>query len=127
MRFAEFDTDAGPLIEAYESDRVQIGGRQYTRGVLVGCELLLADWGPSDPTALTAEHLAPLLELVPAQAPQVVLLGTGNRQHFPDPAIYGALLDRGIGVEVMDTGAACRTYNIIAGEGRRVVAALLID
>lgn len=127
MRFAEFDTDAGPLIEAYEPDRVQINGRQYTGGVLVGCELLLAGWGPGDAAALTPEHLAPLLDLAPAQAPQVVLLGTGARQQFPDPAVYAALLERGIGVEVMDTGAACRTYNIIAGEGRRVVAALLLD
>ncbi len=58
--------------------------------------------------------------------PEIVLLGTGVRQRFPHPRVYRALTDAGIGLEVMDTGAAARTYNIVAAEGRRVVAALLL-
>jgi uncharacterized protein len=123
MKFSEFDTDATTLIEAYEHDRVRIAGRDYTGGVLVSAEGITAGWGPDSPADLAAEHLEPLLEA----APQVVVLGTGRRQKFPDPAVYFALLEQGIGVEIMDTGAACRTYNILAGEGRRVVAALLLN
>jgi len=123
MKFSEFDTDAGPLVEAYEPGCVRIGGRDYSGTLAVTAGQVLADWGPSDFDALTRSHLAAIAEL----APQVVVLGTGRRQRFPDPAIYAALLERGIGVEIMDTGAACRTYNILAGEGRRVVAALILD
>ena len=72
---------------------------------------------------LTAEHL----EAVLGESTQVLILGTGTRQHFPAPKVQFALLERGIGLEVMDTGAACRTYNILVSEGRDVVAALLLD
>jgi len=123
MKFAEFDTDTTILIEAYEHDRVRIAGRDYTGGVLISVDGITAGWGPDSPAGLAAEHLEPLL----ASRPQVVVLGTGRRQRFPDPSVYFMLLEQGIGVEIMDTGAACRTYNILAGEGRRVVAALLLD
>jgi uncharacterized protein len=123
MKFSEFDTDAGPLVEAYEPGRVRIGGQDYRGTVAVTAGQVLPDWGPADFETLARPHLAAIAEL----APQVVVLGTGERQRFPDPAIYAVLLERGIGVEIMDTGAACRTYNILAGEGRRVVAALILD
>ena len=58
--------------------------------------------------------------------PEIALLGTGDRQRFPHPRLIQALMARGIGVEVMDTSAACRTYNIVMLEGRRVAAALLL-
>jgi uncharacterized protein len=95
---------------------------------MVSAEGGVADWGPAPPdrlrpAELRSEHLEPAL----AMGPQVVIIGTGQRQQFPDPAVYFALLEQGIGVEIMDTGAACRTYNILAGEGRRVVAALMLD
>jgi uncharacterized protein len=60
------------------------------------------------------------------RAPEIVLLGTGPRLRFPSPAVYASLLKARIGVEVMDTAAACRTYNILAAEGRRVAAALML-
>ena len=63
---------------------------------------------------------------VEALEPEIVLLGTGQNQHFPHPRLTSPLLNRGVGVEIMDTAAACRTYNIIMAEGRRVVAALLM-
>jgi len=123
MKFSELDTDVTTLIEAYTDDRVRIGGRDYTGGVLVSADEIVAGWGPETAADLDAEHLASLIET----EPQVVVIGTGRQQRFPDPAVYFALLEHGIGVEIMDTGAACRTYNILAGEGRRVVAALLLD
>ena len=65
-------------------------------------------------------------EAVAALKPEIVLLGTGARQRFPPPRVYRLLTDARVGVEVMDTAAAARTYNIVAAEGRRVVAALLL-
>ncbi len=65
----------------------------------------------------------PLAEL----KPEVVLLGTGTRLRFPHPRLTRALTDAGIGVEVMDTPAACRTFNILAAEGRKVLAAVILD
>ncbi len=72
---------------------------------------------------LTAAHFAVLASL----KPELVIFGSGARLRFPQPALLRALIDQRIGLETMDTLAACRTYNILAGEGRHVVAALLID
>jgi uncharacterized protein len=65
-------------------------------------------------------------EVIAGLEPEIVLLGTGGRQRFPRPSLLRSLLARGVGVEIMDTAAACRTYNIIMLEGRRVAAALLL-
>jgi uncharacterized protein len=121
MKFAQIEDDGTLLIEAYAEDRVRVNGRDYTGGVAVSARRVLPQWGPADVDALSAQDFEALLEI----DPQVVILGTGARQRFPSPAVLAALMERGIGIEVMDTGAACRTYNILASEGRRVVAALL--
>ena len=72
---------------------------------------------------LTAEHFA----LLAGMKPELVIFGSGDRLRFPPPAFLRGLMEQRIGLETMDTLAACRTYNILAGEGRHVVAALLID
>ncbi|WP_462320510.1 Mth938-like domain-containing protein [Halochromatium sp.] len=123
MKFSEFETDAGPLIEAHEPGQVRIQGRHYSGTLALTAGRVLTDWGPAQFEQLEPMHFEAIAEL----APQVVVLGTGARQRFPDPALYASLLAQGIGIEIMDTGAACRTYNILAGEGRRVVAALISD
>ena len=123
MRFAQIDDDGSYLIEAYDSDHIRINGRDYRAGIAVSARRIVTDWGPARIDDLDAGHVAALL----VADPQVVVIGTGARQRFPDPTVYFALLERGIGVEVMDTGAACRTYNILVSEGRRVVAALILD
>ena len=79
--------------------------------------------GRRAPTALTEAHLASLAALTGT----VLLLGTGVRQRFPAPPLLRPLVAAGIGVEVMDTGAACRTYNILVAEGRAVAAALIVE
>lgn len=122
MRFAESDSGGGHLIHGYEPGRVVVGGRAYTEGLIVSPERVIPGWGPPDPAGLAPEHLAALIEL----APQVIVLGTGVRQFFPGPEVARAALAAGIGVEFMDTGAACRTYNILVGEGRRVAAGLIM-
>lgn len=130
MKIAEFDNDAGTLIEGYGPNGVRLGGQDYPGSLLLSAAGVVPDWPPVTIDDLTAEHLAAVLTsptLAADGPPQLVILGTGRRQRFPPVAVYAALIDQGIGVEIMDTGAACRTYNILLGEGRRVVAALLAD
>lgn len=89
-----------------------------------GAVLLAADaaplrWDVAGPDLLTDAHMAPIL----AFDPEIVLFGTGSRQRFPDPAAFAPLAQAQVGFEIMDTAAACRTFNILVAEGRRVVAA----
>ncbi len=121
MKFSEADDRSGYLIQAYGADGILIGGRLYREGLIVTPERIIAPWGPRDAAGLTVAHLDELLAL----APQVMVLGTGGAQVFPDPAIAALVMQQGVGIEIMDTGAACRTCNILMSEGRRVVAGLL--
>jgi uncharacterized protein len=110
------------LVRGYAPGQLRIGERTYASSVLVTATHLLAPWRPASVQDLTADDFEPLFEL----APEVVLLGTGARQQFPDPRVLATLHARHIGVEVMDTSAACRTYNVLVAEGRPVAAALII-
>jgi uncharacterized protein len=121
MRFAESDSGSAYRIEAYGREGIRVAGRILTTGLILTPERLIEDWGPREAAALEAGHLGPLIEL----RPELVVLGTGATQVFPDPSVYLGILELGIGFEIMDTGAACRTYNILMAEGRRVAAALL--
>ena len=118
MRFAETDNSGGHLIEGYGPDGIRVSGRRYVKGLILTPEQLVEPWGPPAAAELTREHLEQVLAL----GPQVVVLGTGDRQVFPPPEIRLWVL----GIEVMDTGAACRTYNILMSEGRRVAAAFML-
>jgi uncharacterized protein len=110
-------------ITAYGADHVAVNGRILRRSLLLTPDRLDVDWGPDDFPALAAAHFAPLVTL----ACDVILLGTGNRQRFPAPALLRPLIEAGRPVEVMDTPAACRTYNILMAEGRAVAAALIVE
>ncbi len=109
-------------ILAYAQGQVAVNEQVLTRSLVVMPEELLSDWPPQDFGALAAEHFA----MIAVLRPEIVLLGTGASLRFPSPALLAPLYDAGIGVEVMDTGAACRTYNILMAEGRAVAAALLM-
>lgn len=110
-------------ILGYTDGEVQINAGHYRQSLLVMPDQLLTDWGPHSIEALETEHL----DAIRALQPEVVLLGTGNAQVFPARELMRALLRDGVGLEIMDTASACRTYNILMGEGRRVVAALIIE
>jgi uncharacterized protein len=114
-------TASGNVVTGLGTGWVRIGTREYRTSIVVTVDTV-ADWAPSGFEALAEEDFAPLLAL----RPDVVLLGTGAAIRFPEPRLVRALADAGVGVEVMDTAAACRTYNILVAEGRRVVAALVI-
>jgi uncharacterized protein len=108
-------------VTAYGTGYVEINRQRFEGPVLVRPEGEVLLWGVAGFDALAQEHFEALL----AHAPDVVLLGTGERQRFPHPRLTASLVQVRIGVEVMDTRAACRTYNILMSEGRRVLAALL--
>ena len=100
---------------------VRVGTDEYRTSFVLVPDAIVSPWASAFETLSEADF-----EPVRALAPELVLLGTGARQRFPHPRIYRALSDAGIGVEVMDSAAAARTYNIVAAEGRRVAAALIL-
>jgi uncharacterized protein len=108
------------LIRGYAAGEVRIGEVVQHAPCIVSADQLIPDWRARDAASLTPEDLEPIFAL----QPDVVLLGTGLKQTFPASAIRQAFAARSIGLEVMDLGAACRTYNILVQEERRVVAAL---
>jgi uncharacterized protein len=99
-----------------------VNDRRLERSFILAPNELIEDWRPRAIADLLPADLDPVLALQPA----VVLLGSGASLRFPAPAVMAACLTRGIGIEVMDNAAAARTFNVLATEGRRVVAAFLL-
>jgi uncharacterized protein len=123
MKFTA-DRPAGThVIRGYAPGFLRIGEREITSSVIVSAATLIEPWRPRHMREFTADDLQPAIAL----APEVLLIGTGPRQIFPDAAVFAALHDARIGFEIMDTGAACRTYNVLLGEDRHVAAALMIE
>ncbi len=110
-------------VTAYGDRFAAVNGSRLEGSFIVTPERLIADWPVRSIDDLDAAALAPLAEL----GCSIVLLGTGARQRFPAPALLRTLYERRIGVEIMDSGAACRTYNILAAEGRPVAAAVILE
>lgn len=110
-------------ITAYDETHVAVNGRRMTRSFLLTPQSLIEDWSPASFESLTEADFRTMAEL----GCPIVLLGTGQRQRFPAPTLMRSLIEARIGVEVMDTHAACRTYNILVAEGRNVAAALIIE
>jgi uncharacterized protein len=122
MRFT-LDTRPGAnLVTGIGPEGVRIGEQWFHSSIILNAAELVPDWPVVDIQALDLDALAPALRL----APEILVLGTGGRIRFPDSALYAALAGRGIGLEVMDTAAACRTYNVLVAEERPVVAALIL-
>ncbi len=105
---------------AYGEQYVSVNGCDYQHSIVVLAEEVRTDWQAAFAT-LTEDHFSYFLPM----KPDVLLLGTGAKQSFAHPRLYRSLTDAGISVECMSTPAACRTYNILVAEGRKVVAAIL--
>lgn len=117
------ETGAGAnLIRAYGVGQITVNDQTYARSLVLMPDRILDPWGPTRVAELGLKDFMQIAAL----RPEVVLLGTGLRLRFPDPAMTRPLIEARIGMEVMDTAAACRTYNILMGEGRRVAAALMM-
>ena len=117
--------DAGQLLfTGYGEDHVLINGQRHEASLLLtGRGVEIAPWAGLDFDALTAAHF----EWIARRELDILLLGTGTRLRFPHPSLTRALVEARIGLEVMDVGALCRTYNILISEGRNVGAAILIE
>jgi uncharacterized protein len=121
MRFIQ-DSFTGNSIRAYSDGEVTINDRTISQSVVITPDSIRL-WEPRSIDELTTQHIERLCEL----EPEIVIIGTGRQLSFPPPALTAALQVRGIGVEVMAHGAACRTFNILLAEDRRVVAALMME
>ncbi|MDP2832542.1 MAG: Mth938-like domain-containing protein [Pseudomonadota bacterium] len=109
------------LISGYGRDHFLINGVRHETSLIVLPDEVVTGW------ARHFDQLAPEhFDALAMRAPEIILLGSGVSLRFPAPALYAGLIKARIGVEVMDTPAACRTYNILAAEGRRVAAALIL-
>ena len=115
-----FDTLA---INAYGPGWIAVNGQRMEHSLIVSSQGRLENWNCNSVESLSQEHFDRLAE----DQPELVVFGSGSRLRFVSPALLRGLIAKGIGVETMDTMAACRTYNILAGEGRKVVAALIVD
>ena len=122
MKFTLDNGSGANLIKSYSPSGIRIGEQVLTRTCIVTADRLLPDFGPETFAELTAAHLAALFEL----APELVILGTGLTQQFAAAPVRAAFAARGIGLEAMELGAACRTYNVLVQEERRVAAALFL-
>ncbi len=111
------------VIESYTAGVFRISGISYEGAVLVSPDATLAWENVKNFEELTLASFEPLIQK--SNEIDVLLLGTGNIMQFFDPALKAQLSAKGLSVDVMDTGAACRTYNVLMAEGRRVVAAML--
>lgn len=118
-----------PLTSEFIVEAAQAGNRRpllnrrtLSRSAIVTPKILIDDWRPQAPNELNIQDVMVLAEL----EPEVLLVGTGRALTWPDHALLAPLRDRTIGFEIMDTAAACRTYNILMFEGRRVAAALMM-
>ena len=122
MKFTQQRPGGAHLIRRYGADFVVIGDEEIRTSCIVSASSLTRDWPPRSVADLAPEHFEPLFAL----APEVVVLSTGARQEFPRAALRAQFATRKIGLEVMEVGAACRTYNVLVGEERKVLAAILL-
>jgi uncharacterized protein len=113
-------------VTAYGKGWIAVNGQRHTQSLVLASSGQLVPWTCSRFEDLTEAHFS-MLASVMTEAPELVVFGSGSKLRFLPPALLRSLMGQRIGVETMDTTAACRTYNILASEGRRVVAALLIE
>ena len=117
------DRSDAQIITSHGDGWVAVNGERIEHSVIVVADGRRIPWSAQSHAALTPAHFSELADL----GVEVIVLGTGRRLRFPPPGCLRPLVGRGVGLESMDTPAACRTYNILAQEGRTVAAALLIE
>lgn len=122
MKLSEDYTDGSYVIRAYSQGTVTVNHHEYQNSLLVANHTLQPDWPVQHIEQINPQHWQQIIEL----NPQVVIIGTGERIQFPHPSSYAMVIEKGIGVEFMDSMAACRTYNILLSEDRLVVAGIIL-
>lgn len=123
MKLQANSTQQYQTVTGYDDTGVDINARRFSHSLLVLPEVAPVDWPVESFDALSVAHI----DQIDATTPDVVILGTGMKQRFIHPKLTSSLTSRRIGVECMDNQAACRTYNILMAEGRKVALALIIE
>ena len=122
MKLTQENTGDANRIRRYDTGSVTVNETLLTRTLLLMPEWMDEHWGPESATELTDAHVDSMI----AHDPELIIIGTGRHQYFPDRTIMARAIQAGVGIEVMTTEAACRTYNVLASEQRRVLAALFM-
>jgi uncharacterized protein len=122
MQFMRDQFPGANVITHVGSAGIRIGELQVTSSVILSASEVVPDWPVHTIETLDMEALAPALAL----SPEILILGTGEKIRFPHAALYAGLANHDVGLEVMDTAAACRTYNVLVADHRAVVAALIL-
>ncbi len=122
MKFQPDHLAGTNTVSRHERSAVWINGTRWNASVLVPWRGAVLRWPPGSLDELAAVDFEQVLTL----APELVIFGSGEKLQFVSPGLYRCLIEARIGIETMDTGAACRTFNVLASEGRSVVAALLL-
>lgn len=123
MKLHTANTAGLNLFTAYDTDYVAVNNEKHSENLIVLHDTLIPAWTTAKVESLTTEDMDKLRAL----GTEIILLGTGQRLRFPAGALLRPFAAAGIGLDVMDMQAACRTFNILASEGRKVAAALLFD
>jgi uncharacterized protein len=122
----KIDLDTTPddhyRIDAYQGGLISINGEHYTSSLIISPGKVIPDWPPSAFTDLASQHIEQIIQL----KPEIIILGTGQQLYFPAPELIARIFEFEIGFEVMDTGAACRCYNLLASDKRNVAAGLIM-
>lgn len=124
MQF-RLDNEGRYLISHYGEGVIAVNGTEFRSNLLITPDAVIDEWYSGAIRSLDIDAFAPLLERPPAERPEVVLLGTGARHVFPPPALFVAIREAGMALEVMGTRAACRTHAVLVSEDRQVAAALV--
>jgi uncharacterized protein len=111
------------FIRGYQPGQITVNDQTYRNSLIITPQKLIPDWQPQSLADLTTEALAALI----AEKPELIILGSGLTHQFPPSELLVPIYQAHIGLEIMSTDAACRTYNLLADEGRKVLAALLIN
>ncbi|MGA9334806.1 MAG: MTH938/NDUFAF3 family protein [Rudaea sp.] len=122
MQLTQHRNQGELFVRKADANNVVVVDRTFTRSLVLSADSAMEDFPVREVGELDAAAIGTLLD----QQPEVVLLGTGTRAIFPKPSVLAEFLKRGVGLETMDNGAAARTFNVLAGEGRRVVAVFLL-
>ncbi len=122
MKFTP-DSDQGNMIQSFEHGEIRLRGRIIHSNAIISHDQIFPDWHVPAIDELSIADFQPVLDL----HPEIILFGTGIKQRFPSMALMTEIMQAGIAIEVMETSAACRTFNVLIGEHRMVVAALLVE
>lgn len=122
MHLSHDRPDYAYSLRAADGSRARVNDQVFTRSFAIAPDRLLDHWPATDAASLQVQDMEPLLAL----SPTVLILGTGEHQVFPPAAVLAHCMSRGVGVEVMSNASAARTYNVLASEARKVVAALIL-